>query len=399
MSAASARAFGRRVAFHRERRGLSQRDLAAAVNRSENWLSQVERGVRRVDRLTVVRALAQALDVPLSELAADTAIGADATPRPAAAALLRLTLSSSLALTLAAHPAAADRDPRTLERAAEEAWRLVHAGRYGEAAPILDAAIRALEAASRVRRGAGRRRAHRGLARAYHAAAATLAKLNEPAAAWVAADRAIAAAERAGDVLLMAEGAFRLALVHQLGRRYDEVTRTARTAAAALAERAAAGEPAALSLAGALHLQLAVAAARRHDATAAYAELAAARDIAARLGGDRNDHHTEFGPTNVALHAVSVATDLGDGRTALRAAAGLDASGLSAERRARLLIDIARAQLLRHRPEAAVAALADAAAVAPDLVAAHWAARYLVHDLHRAGYRRDRRLRGIPGGP
>ncbi|GAA3122102.1 hypothetical protein GCM10020001_048090 [Nonomuraea salmonea] len=56
------------------------------------------------------------------------------------------------------------------------------------------------------------------LAVTYQACSASLAKLGEPEAAWIAADRAISAAERAGNPLMMAAGAFRLGFVFLGGR-------------------------------------------------------------------------------------------------------------------------------------------------------------------------------------
>ena len=46
-----------------------------------------------------------------------------------------------------------------------------------------------------------------------------------------------------------------------------------------------------------------------------------AEEAARRIGADRNDFETEFGPTNVALHAVGIAVELGDAGEALRRAA------------------------------------------------------------------------------
>lgn len=59
---------GRRIARYRQEAGLTQKQLAALVGRSESWLSQVERGTRAIDRLSVREVLAAALEVPLDEL-------------------------------------------------------------------------------------------------------------------------------------------------------------------------------------------------------------------------------------------------------------------------------------------------------------------------------------------
>ena len=59
---------GERVAFYRARRGLTQAVLANLVNRSEDWLSKVERGERQIRRLDVLGDLATALRVSLSDL-------------------------------------------------------------------------------------------------------------------------------------------------------------------------------------------------------------------------------------------------------------------------------------------------------------------------------------------
>jgi len=59
---------GQRVAIARRRRGLSQAVLANLIGRSESWLSQVERGVRSVDRLPVLMDLAKVLHVEVEAL-------------------------------------------------------------------------------------------------------------------------------------------------------------------------------------------------------------------------------------------------------------------------------------------------------------------------------------------
>jgi DNA-binding XRE family transcriptional regulator len=59
---------GTRIARARRRRGLSQTVVAGLIGRSESWLSQVERGVRRVDSHAVLLRLADVLHVEVEEL-------------------------------------------------------------------------------------------------------------------------------------------------------------------------------------------------------------------------------------------------------------------------------------------------------------------------------------------
>jgi len=54
-------ALGRKIASERRRRGLSQPELARMIDRSVAWVSQVERGVRKVDRMSVLETAARAL--------------------------------------------------------------------------------------------------------------------------------------------------------------------------------------------------------------------------------------------------------------------------------------------------------------------------------------------------
>lgn len=394
MSDGDPKTLGRRVAFFRKQRGLSQRAFAEVVGRSETWVSQVERGARHIDRMSVLQALADALNVPLAELAAESLVVAAAHQRPDAAVDISLALSSSDALFAVLHEHVKP-DADRLANEVARAWGLAHGSQYDELSQLLVGLLPQLESAVRATTGRTQRTMYASLARAYHACAGVLGKMAEPAAAWVAADRAIAAAERAGDPLLMAEGAFRLALVFQASRRFAQVQRTASTAVAALDARAASGEGAALSLWGALHLQLAIAAARQNDADTAYAHLDLARTAADQIGEDRNDYETEFGPTNVELHTVAVAVELGDAGRALRTAEALDASRLSPERRGRLLIDVARAHAQRRNVAGAVAAIDEAQQVTPEQVDSHPMVAATVRDLLRSEEGRDPELKAL----
>ncbi len=65
------REFGAQIAGLRKQRGMTQEELAAAIGRTSSWLSQVERGVQPVNRLDVLRRLADGLGVSLQNLRPD----------------------------------------------------------------------------------------------------------------------------------------------------------------------------------------------------------------------------------------------------------------------------------------------------------------------------------------
>jgi transcriptional regulator with XRE-family HTH domain len=373
-------ALGRKIAAERRRRGLSQPELAHMIGRSVAWISQVERGVRKVDRMSVLETVANALEVPLAELAAEAPVVAAVTEEPPGAGGLRLVLSGAHALRAmldGRRPPALS----TLRTKSRKAWELTHAGRYTDLTDLLRGLVPDLEIGARALPEAQQAEVFELMAATYQACSAALAKLGEPEAAWIAADRATAAAERAGNSMLVAAGAFRLVFVFMAARHYDQAEETARTAAEALQQIADQGDPQAMSLWGALTLQRAVIGSRVNDPDAAYAHLERAAQVADRLGEGRNDYNTEFGPANVGLYEIAVAVELGDAGRALRAAATVDTTGLSLERRARMLIDVARAHAQRRQVTDAVAALRQAEEITPEQVRGHELVRQLVSDL------------------
>src|SRR5690606_20053011 len=107
---------GRRIAYYRARKGLSQRDFAPLIKRSEAWVSQVERGVRPVKALDVLQRIADVLDMPVAELAPG-APTAGVEPIPAHTRALRLLLVTDHALAAAVAQPQARPD---LDRLAEQ---------------------------------------------------------------------------------------------------------------------------------------------------------------------------------------------------------------------------------------------------------------------------------------
>src|SRR5215212_11193221 len=73
MQAMAGATLGERVAELRRRLGMSQKDLAKDVGRSESWVSQVERDVLPVERLAVLQTLADALWASVRDLRPEAA--------------------------------------------------------------------------------------------------------------------------------------------------------------------------------------------------------------------------------------------------------------------------------------------------------------------------------------
>ena len=395
---------GERVAELRRRRGISQRELGAEVGRSESWVSQVERGVMPLERLSVLQALADALGATVRDLRPE-ALPDTTETRPEATRDLDglrtvLTGHPALALLFARKKAPKAVDVHALGADVELAWELTHASRFLELTETLVELIPRLEVAARSAPEDQRPELHRLRARAYEAAAAAFARQDEDDAAWVAADRAITAAEASGHPLQVVAGHFRMAHAFIGLRRNDQAERVAQLAADALRPRAEArnAKPEELSLYGAMHLVMAIVNAREGNRAAVRDHISIARETAARLGADRNDYNTEFGPTNVELHAVSAAVDLGDAGEAIDLSNRINPSELSPERQVRFLIDVARAHTQRRHLGEALQALLDAEQISPEMLLSHSKARETVRDLVQiAGRRLPEELAALSG--
>jgi transcriptional regulator with XRE-family HTH domain len=384
---------GQRVAELRRIRGLSQRDLAVEVSRSESWVSQVERDVLPVERVSVLQILADALGASVAQLRPEAAQAPRPTETSTADELgeLRLAMTGHPALrTLLGTDSADAVDLRELTATVDEVWQLTHSSQFRDLEARLGPLLKKLESGVRQLTGRRRKEAAALLNSAYLAASAAFARQDEADAAWLAADRAARWAEDAGDPFATVVGNFRMGHAFITLRRPDQAERAATDAIAALRPLTDQADcaPQALSLYGAMHLVLAVVHAREGNRSATRSAIDTARAVAARLGEDRNDYNTEFGPTNVELHAVATAVDLGDAGEALDIAAGIDASGLSLERQSRLAIDLARAHIQRRQIGDAVAALLEAERHAPEQVPASGLVRALVADLLRLAGRR-----------
>jgi transcriptional regulator with XRE-family HTH domain len=371
---------GRKIARERRRHGLSQPQLAAIVNRPVAWVSQLERGTQPLDGALPLKTIAEALELPLSELAASAPVQRIEQRRTPAADRLRLLLAGaySLCAMLGESRAPALGSLRTTT---DRACALAASGDYDQLAAVLGDLLPGLEAAGRTVPAALQSDTYELTAMAYQACSTALMKLGEPLAAWVAADRAMAAAEKAGNLLLAAAGQYRLASVFLDAHEHALADEMARTTLLALRGLAELGDPDALSLCGGLTLLCALISARTNHPAAAYGHLAKARLLASRLGSRRPDGMPEFSAQYVALVEIAISVDLGDTGHALRAAASVDMASFTPGQLAQMLIDVARAYAMREQVDEATAALLRAADFGPGQVHDRERACHLIRDL------------------
>ncbi|WP_033430407.1 helix-turn-helix domain-containing protein [Saccharothrix syringae] len=386
---------GERIAYYRKRQGITQEVLCGLVGgRTTEWLRQIENGKREVDELSTIVAVAEALKIPSSALLPGPfratakrkdSLGTARTVVPAIeAAMMRYNGIASLAGVPDRAPVA----PEHLRARVEKAFLCSQTERWSEMAPIVpDMIADAWHLVHAAENDEQRRAATKLQALVYRVTSGMLDRLGEPHLPWVAAERSMHAAEESDDRLLIAGGAWRLAVVLRHAGRLAESTDAPVTAADAL--RPHLDSPQSYSMYGSLMLKGAVGAATLGDHRAArdYFDEAAR---AAEVIGDRNDFWLAFGPTNVAIHRVWLDLELGDPTAAIAQADNVPYDNLPeelSERRTSHLITVAWAHYLRRHDREAVDALNLAKLSAPEQLL--FTGR--VHSMLRGMLRRERR--------
>jgi tetratricopeptide (TPR) repeat protein len=226
-------------------------------------------------------------------------------------------------------------DLPSLERRVQQAWHARQAAAYRQLGVLLARVLTDAQLAVRQPDSDRQRAANRLLAETYQCVGFAMANLGRSDLAWVAADRGILAAKQSEDPLMVAAGSRLLAHALLAAGRHDKAQQIAVTALTTLEPGLGSARPAQLSIYGALLQTSAVVAARRGDRAGANELLTEAGVVAQRLGADRNDLWTVFGPTNLGIHRASVAVELGDAGRVVEQARAIDPSRLpSLERRA-----------------------------------------------------------------
>ncbi|MEU5159225.1 helix-turn-helix transcriptional regulator [Streptomyces sp. NPDC020875] len=394
---------GRRIAYWRERRGLTQTDFGRLMGQAKRWVQDIEGGKRQNDpRLSVLLRAAEVLRVPLEYLLSDNrpAPTPDMTTPPE---VLRVLDALHLAGTGSDVPVPPMAGLRRRLVYCCEAFQACHYTSLGRELPGLIRGAEQLVYDSPANRGAAARAL---LSRVYQLTTSYLHKYGPPTAtpAALAADRALNSAELSGDPVQVGAAARRVAksLVYQNRPETaaDFASGYARRLASELPGRGAVG----LSTLGMLYLSAALAVSSRertidHVRTAS-GFIDEAAEVARRQGADLNEDWTMFGRTNVTLHRVDMLVRFEDGWSALEAAKALTPESISTlkpERRARFHLSKAHAGLLTRQKEQAADELLLAHALAPEEVERRPRNTALVKDTLRVTAIPDSRLRALAG--
>lgn len=373
---------GERVAFYRRRRGLSQEVVAGLVGRTEDWLSKIENNRAELDRLSVIRKFADVLDVSLGDLLGEPTLldwtaetGTSTVPALRAALMDYRQLNSVLRrASVATEAPALD----NIERDVAAVFDAYQASRFGFVTTRVPLLLTDALAAADFYDGAEGERAHAMLGLAYQVSASTLTKLGECDLAWMAADRGLAAAQRSGSLPVM--GSLLRSVVHSLlsTGRYDAAVRLTADGSDHLSTSLGGADTNLWSVYGSLFLAGAMASSRMDDRAMTRDFLEQAQRAAGYLGADANHMWTAFGPTNVAIHRVATAMELGDVQVAADLGPTVDTTGLPTERRVRHALETARALSVSGSRDQALVTVLDAEKLAPEQVRHHFISRQLV---------------------
>ncbi len=382
---------GQRISAYRRRRGLSQPQLAGLIGRPKSWLSQVERGVHGVDRLSVLLDLSRVLRVEVADL-----IGRPWQLAPNGPAVGEQLAEVRRVFTRYEH-LLGDSAPSVLSlpqqrTAVEAAHRQYQGAHYGA---VIAELPRLLVEAERLRADlagtAQAREACEVYISSYVVAAKLVTKLGDADLAVLASDRAASEAHNAESQIATGLSMDQVACALLRADRLDEAERlVVRTAERLdpLTHPSHPQFPTLVSAAGAQWLLGAVHAARQTEREHAGERLGQAQRLADALGHDANYGWTAFGPTNVAIHRVSVAAELGDPGEALRLAEDVDPDRLAAglaSRRAQMHLDLAWAFAQRRDDAEATLNLLEAERRAPETIRYNVIAHEMVREMLARG--------------
>jgi transcriptional regulator with XRE-family HTH domain len=383
---------GARIATLRKARGLTQRQLAERASVSYSLLTKVESGAAGATP-ALIGAVARALRVDVPRVT-----GQPYQESTGQAGRLHQSVNGIRRSVDTYDLPPEDITPRPLQELAADVRRISALGqnaRYVQIGAGLPGLLDELSAAIHAASGDEQPQLFGLLAEAYSGASSIANLLGYLDLRNQVVDRIRWASERCDDPLriqrvrwqrttsLMAVSAFRQAQTLMDQVRHD------------LGDDLTGMEGPALSVYGSSHLRSAILSARASrtvgpgSAQDAWAHIAAAREVADRMGADRNDYGLAFGPSNVAQHEVAVAVELEDGPEAVRRGTRVKLpASVPPVRRGHHYIDLARGHVMAGDPGGGLRCLKEARRIAPQQTRHHPMVRETV--LSIASVRRGR---------
>ncbi|MEU6915926.1 helix-turn-helix domain-containing protein [Streptomyces olindensis] len=372
---------GRRARRARLRLGMTQADLAAALGKTQGWVSKMERGSIELDRVGVLNLLASELHVHPNDL-----IGRPYNSSPAenqwqvsAAAILRELRRYDLAPVF-------DGTPRSAHQLWQETTRL---HRLRDAAAnvaimeVLPDLFREARALAEVSTGHEREEAFAIYAVCCKFAHTAAHALGHPELIAMACERAAWSARLSGDPVMPAVADWMRVWDMWATADWDDSIALSDKAILSVQQDYDRGEPLAVRAWGTLQLRAAVSAARSGRKAEAKDRIKHARSAAKRMteavGPPVHDRHSlTFSPGNVQIHAISVALEMHEQREALsinRRTSKELVEALPNSRQGHHHMDLARAWLWDGNRDKALKELEKAERIAPQLVRNHPIAR------------------------
>lgn len=364
--------FGQRVQVLRERRGMTQAQLAGLVGISPHTLRKIENGQQKAPALDMVMRIAEALRVrDLADLTGHPDMHVDLFIGPGHPRL------AAVKAAIDAFPLASSPEPppvRHLEARLHAAWKARHAAKnhreaIGQLLPdlIRDAQLLVRHADS----SNDRRTAQALLAQTYSLSQFFVSYQPDSSLLWRVAERGMVAAQDSGDPHTIGVAAWLLAQAHRDSgpRHFDAADAVNLEAVRFLEPLLPDADDEVLAIAGALEFELGYTAARRRDTGTAWRHWDKANAMAGRLPGDYYHPITSFSHAVMGAHAVTVAVELHQGGESVRQAARADQATIKSNpRRARHRIEEARGYQLDAQPDVAIASLEKAFESAPETI-------------------------------
>src|SRR6266487_983696 len=349
---------GDRLKVARRAAGLTQEQLAERAAVNVDTIRKLEQNQRQSMRVTTANALASAIGIETTALLLGTA-ATEATQDPQLL-LIRQALVPANHFAPATDDDAEDTapTPAAIRQSAEDAWTLYHAGEFASLSNILPGLIAEARVSARE-----------------HA----MVQNQMEDLALLGLDQAMAAAQRADDPLLAAMMANSVAWVFLRTGRLADSERVATATADGIEPTFRRSAPHHVAVYGGLLLSAMTAAARQQRFDLARELLA----VAQRIGEDSTDRWTTvFGPTSVAMQAVSLEAAAGEWHRVLDLSQHVPLSGKTPTSwKVRFLLAVAHAQADTHRDSDAVETLRTIRRLAPGWMQRHGLAVAVAREL------------------